>query len=460
MTATLDIFGTKDIDFSKNAIQRAAFACTSRYQLYSGGFGSGKTSVWSRKALALSQLIPNNFGAVLRQTYPDLRDTTRKAFLSLVKPEEVRYWKESENALTLQPSNSVVVFRHFENGVVKLGSDLGWFFLDQAEEADEPIFTGLMGRLRRNVTARYGMLAMNPNGHGWQHRRFVKDNRPKSGPMCACGRHPVSDFSYFESSSYDNVANLPPGYIEDMVKNYPPEWIERFVMGHWNQMSGLIYHEFDEDVHVVDPFEIPANWIKIRGNDWGVDAPTTCAFWAISPDGKFYKFDEYEDRQKTPEEHADAILLQSRKYGAFRASILDQSAFNKGSDLKSVADKYRAKNYHCLPATKDLMASILTVKHLLKTRRIFFFRGKTGKTIEEKKSWKWGAKTAGKEIPARGSDHHLDSDRYAVHWAWRKMFYAETDDAATAASSRKYEGAHLTKHSDVPDCDPVTGLPA
>lgn len=465
MTATLDQFGTKDdLDFSKNETQRAAFSCTARFQLYNGGFGSGKTSVWCRKALALSQLIPNNFGAVLRQTYPDLRDTTRKAFLSLVQPDEVRYWKESENALTLKPSNSVVIFRYFENGITKLGSDLGWFFVDQAEEAEEDIFTSLMGRLRRNVPVRYGLLAMNPNGHAWQYKRFVKDNKATANPPCICGKHNQSDFAYFESSSYDNKANLPDNYIEDMVKNYPQEWVERFVLGKWNQMSGLIYHEFDEDQHMCDPFDIPSSWVKFRGNDWGIDAPSTCAFWAVKPGPvpTFYKFDEYEDRQKTAEEHADAILAQSKQYGTFRASIMDQSAFNKGSDLKSVADKYKAKGYQCLPATKDQMASILTVKQLLSTNRVFYFRGKTERTIEEMKAWKWAAKQQGKEIPARGNDHHLDSDRYALHWAWKKLFLSGgMDEKEKSRANGRYEAyGKLSKISQATKCDPVTGLPA
>lgn len=427
-------------------------ACNSRFQLFSGGFGSGKTTACNLKGQTLSAIFPNNMGVVIRQTYPDLRDTTRKSFFEILNPDWIRYWKEAENALTLK-NNSVILFRHFENGKIKVGSSLGWFFIDQAEEADEEIFRGLVGRLRRPVPARYGMLAMNPNGQDWQFKLFDKA-RKENNP----------DYSVFDSTTYDNELNLPPGYIQDMVRNFPPEWIERFVMGKWNKMSGLIFHEFDEDAHMVDPFDIPHDWIKCRGMDWGVDAPATCLFVAQNPNGDYYVFDEYGDREKTAEEHSHAILKQSRTYGAFRGSIIDSFAFHREQDLKSVADKYRVCGLHTLPATKDLMARILLAKQLLKTNRLFFFRGKTEKTIQEIKAWKWGAKQNGKEIPAKGNDHYLDGLGYVLYWMDRKKFYGhsiEPGDLEIGQQRIQIEG-FLTKAvagTKSGDADSVTGLP-
>ena len=452
----------EELDVSRNPTQRAFLECEKKYQLFKGGFGSGKTTACCAKVMLLSLQIPGNVGVVCRETYPDLRDTTRRAFFELlpgyddaIGPESspvVKQWLSAENRLVLR-NGSEILFRYFDKGTIKVGANLGWFFIDQAEEATEDIFRALVGRLRRTVPKLYGLMAMNPNGEDWQHRLFVKDKGLVE-----------KDFAYFESSSYENKANLPENYIEDMERLYSADWIDRFVHGKWTRMSGLIYHEFDDNVHMTDPFEIPNSWVKFRGNDWGIDAPSTCAFWAVKPGPVpiFYKFDEYEDREKTAEEHADAILLQSRPYGTFRASILDQSAFNKGSDLKSVADKYKAKGYQCLPATKDQMASILTVKHLLKSKRLFYFRGKTERTVEEMKAWKWAAKQQGKEVPARGNDHHLDSDRYALHWAWKKLFYGDgrPEDKGDRAGGRYHEAGKLSKVNMADICDPVTGLPA
>lgn len=448
MSATLADLGTVAPDLTKNAVQRAFIACNSRFQNFSGGFGSGKTTACNLKAQIISSIMPNNMGVICRKTYPDLRDTTRKSFFEILTPDWVKNWKESENALTLK-NNSVILFRHFENGSIKVGSSLGWFFIDQAEEAEEQIFKALVGRLRRNVPRRYGLLAMNPNGQDWQYRLFVK----KAGP----------NYAHFDSTTFDNQANLPVGYIEDMMSTFPQEWIERFVYGKWNKMSGLIFHEFDEDRHLIDPFPIPDNWVRCRGLDWGVDAPATCLFVAQAPNGRYYVFDEYGDSEKTPEEHADAILEQSRPYGNFRGSIIDSTAFHRDQDLKSVADRYRARGLHCLPATKDLMARILLVKQLLKTDQISFFRGKTERTVGEMKSWKWGARTQGKEIPARGNDHYLDGFGYVTFWMDRKNFYhTKVENELEVAQRRERLDGFLTKYTgpSAGQSDPVTGLPA
>ena len=448
MSETLSELGIKDLDLSTNPTQRDFLACTARYQLYSGGFGSGKTSVCCLKAQIISR-TPNNMGVICRQSYPDLRDTTRKTFLEILRPDWVRNWKESENALTLK-NGSVILFRHFEEGKIKVGANIGWFFIDQAEESDENIFKGLMGRMRRQTplpgggyARRYGMLAMNPNGEDWQWRLFVQNKSP--------------DFAHFDSTTMDNEANLPPGFIQDLLNNYSVDWLDRFVYGKWSKMSGLIYQEFDDNINMVDPFDIPKDWIKGRGNDWGVDAPATCAFIAQSPDGKYYVFDEYMDAEKTPEEHSDAILAQSKPYGVFRASIMDSNAWHRESDLKSVADKYRARGYVCLPASKDQMAGILLIKHLLKTGRLLFFRGRTERTIEEIKKWKWASRQTGKEIPARGNDHLLDALRYILFWFDKKKFQEIHEAPSTV--TRRYE-AKLSRITEFDEADPVTGLPA
>lgn len=445
MTATLADIGTRQYDDSKNKIQQMFMACDSRYQNYSGGFGSGKTTACCKKVQVLSYAMPNNLFVVCRKTYPDLRDTTRKAFFEILPKSWYKGWKESENALTIKTlntkHNSVILFRHFENGKIKVGSSLGGFFIDQAEEADEEIFKGLLGRLRRPVPRRYGILAMNPNGYDWQHRLFVKAKNP--------------DFAHFDSTTFDNEANLPENYINDMLATFPAEWIERYVYGKWSKMSGLIYHEFDEDRHLCEPFEIPKDWVRGRGLDWGVDAPATAVFVAQSPDGHFYVFDEYGERERTPEEHADSILGQSREYGSFRGNVLDASAFRRDQDLKSVADRYRSKGLMCWPATKDQLASILWVKHLLKTNMIHFFRGRTENTIEEMKCWKWGSKQSGKEVPARGNDHYLDAKRYVLDWMYKKKFYS----AGTPATVKEKPTAKLSFVRQVSG-DPITGMPA
>ena len=416
--------------------------CGTKYQNFSGGFGSGKTTACCAKALILSAIMPGNMGVVLRETYPELRDTTRKTFFEILPKGWIGQWKESENRLILK-NGSEVLFRHFENDKIKVGANLGWFFIDQAEEASEGIFLGLQGRLRRNVPRLYGLLAMNPNGKDWQYRRFVENKD--------------DDYANFDSSTMDNRKNLPPGYIEGMLSAYSPDWIERFVYGKWTKMSGLILHEFDPDRHMIDPIMLRSRWPKFRGLDWGVDSPSTCVFIAVDEQGVRYVFDEYGDSSRTPEEHAQEIKAKSKQYEPFRASILDSSAFRRESDLKSVGDRYARSGLYCQPGTKDLLASILHVKHLLKMDKLKFVRGATDETVREMQAWKWGPIVAGKEKPARGNDHYLDAMRYALYYMDRKKLYSSPDN--DKLQNERFS-AKLTLGETKINCDAVTGLPA
>lgn len=436
-----------DLSNPKSKNQKDFLLDIRKYSCYSGGFGSGKTTICCLKGLIISSLMPKNLGAVFRQTYPDLRESTREVFLSITPGDWIKYWREAENALTLK-NGSVILFRHFENNKVKVGANLGWFFLDQAEEADKSIFLALQGRLRRQVPRQYGMMAMNPNGKDWQYKMFFDNPKPS--------------YSGYQSSAYDNEHNLPPDYISDLEANYPDDWIDRFVKGSWTTMSGLIFHEFDQVRHMVDPFRIPPHWIKARGMDWGVDAPATAIHVTLEPPphSRRFVFMEYGEREQTPDQHARTILRESRPFNPYKATILDSSAFNREGDLKSVADKFKQAGLMVWPGTRDIHARILHQKWLLKTNRLFFFKGKTRMTIEEMESWKWGARRSGKEIPARGNDHYLDGLGYILYWLDRKFFYRDGTSLQTDPGRRDSEAKLTVPQNTIDQADPVTGMPA
>lgn len=441
-------FGIQVLDLTRNPTQRAAFLDPTPYICYSGGIGSGKTSILCLKGLYLSAMIPNNLGVVYRRTFPDLRISTRETFCNLVPEGLVKQWKEAENRLILT-NGSEIFFKHFADGIT-LGPNMGWWLVDQAEDLTEEDFDYLIGRTRRNVPRRYGMLAMNPNGKDWQFRRFVESKNPR--------------FKMYNSTTMENAANLPPGYIDDLKENYKGEMWDRFVEGSWATMSGLILHEFDENRDVVDPFPVPSDWVKGRGNDWGVDAPATCVWIAAdkADPPTFYVVDGYGAAEKTAEEHAKNIVERTKQHGVMRATVLDASAFSRGSELKSVADKYRAAGLPCQPATRDFAASILTVKNLLKTGKLKFFRDVEGlkPLFTEMKSWKWSRSHVHKEKPASGNDHYIDALRYVLDFFHRRTLYSEGPTKLPSKIDRPMRGTLVAGGAGQGEgLDEVTGLP-
>jgi PBSX family phage terminase large subunit len=253
-----------------------------RYSCMSGGFGSGKTYAGCLRALLLSQ-YPGNRGLIGRLTYPELRDTTRKTFFEVCPPEyydeaQGGQWKPSENYLRLV-NGSEIIFRHLDNVSEKelLSLNLGWFFIDQAEEVGGKVFQILQSRLRLNtVPNRYGFVVCNPEPGTWiddTFRKPILENKPNP------------DHHFIESASYDNPY-LPAEYVATLRATYPEDMVKRYIEGRWDVFENQIYSEFEYKVHCINPFEIPKTWERIVSLDHGMVNPTAVLWSAIDYDGK------------------------------------------------------------------------------------------------------------------------------------------------------------------------------
>jgi hypothetical protein len=63
--------------------------------------------------------------------------------------------------------------------------------------------------------------------------------------------------------------------------------------GEWENSSGAVFDEYDEDIHVIDDFDIPPHWCAIRGWDHGRTNPTACVSCAITPNQDYVWFRDY-----------------------------------------------------------------------------------------------------------------------------------------------------------------------
>src|SRR5262249_55342761 len=77
--------------------------------------------------------------------------------------------------------------------------------------------------------------------------------------------------------------------------------------GIWAAADGLVYDEFDPNVHLVDRFDIPWDWPRYWTIDFGFTNPFVCQWWAEDPDGRFFRYREIYMTRRTVEEHAEKI---------------------------------------------------------------------------------------------------------------------------------------------------------
>ena len=62
--------------------------------------------------------------------------------------------------------------------------------------------------------------------------------------------------------------------------------------------EGLVYPEFDENVHVIPPFEIPFEWQDTISIDPGLNNPLSAHWYCVDYDGNIYVVAEHYEAKR------------------------------------------------------------------------------------------------------------------------------------------------------------------
>ena len=187
--------------------------------------------------------------------------------------------------------------------------------------------------------------------------------------------------------------------------------------GRFTSGSGPVYPEFDENVHVIEPFTVPYEWQDTLSIDPGLKNPLSCHWYAVDFDGNVYVIEEHFAAGLSVEEHAEIIRQKSDKIGWHRdmngkISALIDSAANQRTlaSLKSVSELFFDYGINVnANVNKDLFSGINRVKSYFKNNKIFIFKNCVN-LISELKTYWWGNGDA----PVKKDDHALDELRYYV----------------------------------------------
>lgn len=410
--------------------QKQFVTTTSQYSCMSGGFGSGKTVAGCMRALLLSS-YPKNRGVIGRLTYPELVHTTQKSFFEICPPEyydpkQGGQWKPSERYLRLI-NGSEILFFHLDNVSEKelLSLNIGWFYIDQAEEISERVFQILQSRLRLNtVPNRYGFITCNPEPGNWIYKRF-KEPYEKGTP--------TKNFFLVDTASYDNPY-LPPDYIKQLLASYPDAMAKRYIEGRWDAFEGQIYPEFDTQIHVIKSFDVPTGWEKIVALDHGMTNPTGILLGAVDFDGNLFIMDEYYN-PGIVSEHARGLHEMTAGM-EITMWLIDPSTRAKTMEKNgmpwSTLQEYEDQGFYFIPANNAKLAGINRVKEFLRVsdKRINPRTGKRGSPrvfvfsncvnlITELQQYQWKKLRASAmrnlpEEPRDYMDHLADALRYMI----------------------------------------------
>ena len=224
---------------------------------------------------------------------------------------------------------------------------------------------------------------------------------------------------WYEFISWQDNPFLDPAEVATFQATLSAEELESRCDGKFLDNGGLVYPEFDESVHVIDPFSVPLEWQDNISIDPGLHNPLSAHWYAEDFDGNIYVIAEHYEAKKSIEFHAEKIkeicksLDWHTGFGGRIEALIDSASNQRTlASTKSVSELFFDLGIAVnTKVNKDLFAGINVVKSYLKPAsgapRLFIFKNCVN-MIREIKGYFWGNGDA----PIKRDDHAMDELRY------------------------------------------------
>jgi len=410
-----------DFEYDIRASQKQMYAhnLDKEFIFYGGAVGGGKSWWLARHNAWHCMHYPYTMTMLGRHKKVDIRKTILKAHMDVVPPD-LYTWLESK-FIVKWINGSETHFIGADSEESLQGPSISLFGWDEAAELPYYAFSQMAARLRivlphgpmKGVRPRYqGLFTANP-GPGWI-KKLIYD-RYMMGTL-------PDNIAFVQALPTDNP-NLPAGYVDRLRDLHPDSWVRRFVEGDWSAFEGQIYEEFNPNVHVIQPFEIPVGWKRWRAMDWGYRNPTAFLWWTMDPaTGRLYCYDEHYQSNMEPRQHA-AYVHSKYPDEVYEYNVGDPSITKQVYGRESVLSQFQEQGIPIRLGHNERMPGIMRCKEHLELDKqgnanVYFFNH-CKNTIKEIMNYRWaeldssGLKS-NKEEPVQVNDHACDAFRYFI----------------------------------------------
>ncbi len=409
----------------KHKKQIAFHKCKKRIRFVFGGNRSGKTECGAAECVYLARGVhpyrknkKNVSGWVVSLSQQVQRDVAQRKILTYLRKD----WIEEIVMLSGRkgsPENGVIAFIRIRN-VFGGVSVIGFKSCDQGREKfqgssldfvwfDEEPPQDIYEECRMRVMDRKGDLfaTMTPlKGLTYLYDEIYlnKKNNPEV---------------WYEFMEWDDNPYLDKKEIAFLENSMDERELNSRKYGKFSSGEGLVYPEFDESVHVIDPFPVPPAWQDKIAIDPGLHNPLSAHWYAADYDGNVYVVYEHYAAGKDIDYHAGQIHEICDKLGWHRdnkgrvEALIDSAANQRTlASAKSVSELFYERGILVnTRVNKDLFAGISRVKSYLSRKNglpnLYIFKNCVN-MIREMKGYFWG----GGDAPVKRDDHAMDELRY------------------------------------------------
>ena len=325
------------------------------------------------------------------------------------------YWKNRHGAgeaFAQLPNGGAILFKTVDQGARSFQAD-AWdlcCFDEDPGAANEPVFNE--ARMRLVDRRGWCLMTLTPlNGLTWIWDRFVND--PEPGSLC----HWIHG---------EDNPHIPSDELAALLKSYGSHERAARARGEFSQLEGRVYQDWSRELNVVEAFEVPEDWERVAGLDYGTRNPACLLLAAIDPaDDVIHIICEFYQSNRTLSAQVESFREMFKKYGEPGLIIADPE--DRGSRISMARD-------HDMPtvkAKKEIRAGLSSVAERLapdaEGRPHLVVHSNCVNLIREIEGYVWDTRK-GKgdqpDKPLKREDHAVDALRYLVHYLNRSGFAA------------------------------------
>jgi hypothetical protein len=218
-------------------------------------------------------------------------------------------------------------------------------------------------------------------------------------------RNGDTDYRVIQFRSTDNPA-FPLAEYERAKRTLATWKFEMFYNGQFSKPEGLIYNDLSETENIWKPFEIPAEWPRYVGVDFGGVHTATVWIAENKHDKALYIYRETLDGGLTTQEHANKWSRFGERVVHWAGGAVSEDQPRR--DFEAAGIPIRR------PGIADVEAGIDRVTELIKTRRLIIFNTCRG-LLDELGTYSRVIDNTGQptdKINDKEKFHRLDALRY------------------------------------------------
>lgn len=374
-------------DYTASDRQTAFHKAVADEKLYGGAAGGGKTAAIVAEAVTLCLRYPGIPVNLFRRTIPDLNKTIKveitKQCADYIKAGGM-WWQSSSNAehegrtyvfsngssITLNYLDSDADIYHYQ------GAEMPVIGVDELTQFPQAWIEYLITRNRTSnpdwpVTF---MAGTNPGGigHGWVKNRFI-DPAPAGTVFDVTLPDGEIRTRVFIPAKLDDHPDerFRRDYNKTLQAISDPQLRKALRSGDWDVFAGQVFTEFSRDLHVCDPFQIPAHWPRWRSMDYGNN--NTVLWYAQSPQTeRIYVYREYRTTEFVSVAKKSKLIREFENGEDIDYGMADPALWNGQGDHitgDSVAQLFAREGIVWIPANNDRRAGLAVVHDYMRVQK-------------------------------------------------------------------------------------------